>query len=39
MFEASSKMPNVILNLKKGYNITLKNLPPVSGDLLRISWK
>ena len=30
--------PNGILNLKKGYDKTLKNIPTVSEDLLRIVW-
>ena len=31
--------PNGILDLKKGFDKTLKNIPGVSEDLLRISWK
>ena len=27
------------MNLKKGYNKTLKNIPTVSEDWLRIDWK
>ena len=30
---------NVILNLKKGYDKTLKNIPIISEDWLRINWK
>ena len=30
---------NVILNLKKGYDKTVKNIPTVSNDWLRIDWK
>ena len=32
------RQPNVILNLKKGYNKTYKNIPTLSEDLLRIVW-
>ena len=28
-----------ILDLKKGFNKPLKNIPPVSENLLRIAWK
>ena len=31
--------PNGILDLKRGYNETCKNIPTVSEDLLRIVWK
>ena len=31
--------PNGILDLKKGFDRTLKNISAVSEDLLRISWK
>ena len=31
--------PNEILDLKKGFDKTLKNIPAVSKDLLRIAWK
>ena len=31
--------PNDILNLKRGYDKTLKNIPNVSDNLLRIAWK
>ena len=31
--------PNGILDLKKGFDKTLKNRPAVSEDLLRIVWK
>ena len=31
--------PNEILDLKKGFDKTLKNIPAVSEDLLRIAWK
>ena len=31
--------PNVTLNLKKGYDKILKNIPTVSEDWLRIDWK
>ena len=31
--------PNFILNLKKGSDKTLKNIPTVSEDWLRIDWK
>ena len=31
--------PNDILDLEKGFNKTLKNIPAVSEDLLRIAWK
>ena len=31
--------PNGILNLKKGYDKTLKSIPTVSKDLPRIAWK
>ena len=31
--------PNVILDLKKGFDQTLKNVPAVREDLLRIHWK
>ena len=30
---------NVILNLKEGYDKTLKNIPTVSEDWLRIDWE
>ena len=30
---------NGILDLKKGFDKTLKNIPAVSEDLLRIAWK
>ena len=29
----------VILNLKKGFDKILKNIPALSEDLLRIAWK
>ena len=31
--------PNLILKLKKEYDKTLKNMPTVSEDCLRIDWK
>ena len=31
--------PNGILDLKKGFDKVLKNIPAVSEDLLRIDWK
>ena len=31
--------PNAILDLKKGSDKALKNIPAVSQDLLRIVWK
>ena len=31
--------PNFILNLKNGYDKTLKNIPTVSEDCLSIDWK
>ena len=31
--------PNDILDLKKGFDKTLKNISAVSEDLLRIAWK
>ena len=31
--------PNGILDLKKGFDKALKNLPAVIEDLLRIAWK
>ena len=31
--------PNFILNLKKGYDKTLKNIATVTEDWLRIDWK
>ena len=31
--------PNFILDLKKEYDETLKNIPTVSKDYLRIDWK
>ena len=31
--------PNVIMNLKKVYDKTLKNIPTISKDLLRTVWK
>ena len=31
--------PNDILDLKKGFDETLKNISTVSEDLLRIAWK
>ena len=31
--------PNGILNLKKGFDKTLKNMPAVSEDLPKIAWK
>ena len=31
--------PNVILNLKKGYDKTLRNIPTLSEDWLMIDWK
>ena len=31
--------PNVILDLKKGFDKALKNVPAVREDLLRIPWK
>ena len=31
--------PNDILDLKKGFDKALKNIPAVSEDLLRIAWK
>ena len=30
--------PNGILDLKKGFDKALKNMPAVSEDLLRIAW-
>ena len=33
------RQPNGILDLKRGYNETCKNMPTVSEDLLRIVWK
>ena len=30
---------NGILDLKKGFDKALKNIPAVSGDLLRVAWK
>ena len=33
------RQPNGIAGLKKGFDKTLKNLPAVSEDLLRIVWK
>ena len=30
--------PNGMLDLKKGFDKTLKNIPAVSKDLLRIAW-
>ena len=34
-----SEQPDVILNLKKGYDKILKIIPTVSEDRLRTSWK
>ena len=31
--------PNGIMELKKGFDKALKNIPAVSEDLLRIAWK
>ena len=31
--------PNGILDLKKGFDKALKNIPDVSEDLLKIAWK
>ena len=31
--------PNGILDLKRGFDKALKNIPAVSEDLLRIAWK
>ena len=31
-------LPNCILDLKKGFDKSLKNTPAVSKDLLRIDW-
>ena len=31
--------PKVILDLKKGFDKALKNIPAVSEDLLRVAWK
>ena len=31
--------PNFVLNLKKGYDKTVKNIPTVNEDCLRIDWK
>ena len=31
--------PNVFLNVKKGYDKILKNIPTLSEDLLKIVWK
>ena len=31
--------PNGILDLKKGFDEALKNIPAVSEDLVRIAWK
>ena len=31
--------PNGILDLKKGFDKALKNIPAVSEDLLRVAWK
>ena len=31
--------PDGILDLKKGFDKALKNMPAVSEDLLRITWK
>ena len=31
--------PNGILDLKKGFDQALKNIPALSKDLLRIAWK
>ena len=31
--------PNGILGLKKGFDKALKNIAPVSEDLLKIAWK
>ena len=31
--------PNGILDLEKGFDKPLKNIPAVSEDLLRIAWK
>ena len=31
--------PNDLLDLKKGFDKTLKNISPVSEDLLKIDWK
>ena len=31
--------PNGIVNLKKGFDKALKDIPAVSEDLLRIAWK
>ena len=33
------EQPNGILDLKKGFDKTVKNIPAVSEDLLRIAWK
>ena len=33
------RQPNGILDLKRGYNETCKNMPTVSEDLLSIVWK
>ena len=35
----TSGLPNGILDLKKGFDKALKNIPAVSEDLLRIAWK
>ena len=34
-----SGQPNGILDLKKGFDKALKNIPVVGEDLLRIAWK
>ena len=31
--------PNGTLDLKRGFNKTLKNIPAISEDLLSIAWK
>ena len=31
--------PNGIMDLKKGFDKTFKNVPAVSEDLLKIAWK
>ena len=31
--------PNGILDLKKGYDKTLKGMPTIGEDLLKIAWK
>ena len=33
------RQPNSILDLKKGFDKNLKNIPAVSEDFLRIAWK